>query len=105
MEVVKWYTITEWVDVDTGEVIPTINKHYFIKTKLLNTTYKITNNGNENIGHRINTYGCRFNGQLSIEFDQPGTSREHTIHADNDRRREFLRDGIVSNHRNLSYKR
>jgi len=63
----KWYTTTEWVDIETGEIIPKnkIKEYYKIKTTF---KYKI----DENSGTREYTNECRPIRQTRIEF---GTTR------------------------------
>lgn len=105
MEITKWYTYTDWVDVDTGEVIRTENKHLYIKTKLLNFTYKQLKNGNF---IKINTYGCKRDGQLHFEFegdnfgiDQQTRARNNAILDNYHRGRHICSDGIIPPDRSL----
>lgn len=105
MEVTKWYTYTEWVDVDTGEIIRTENQHYYIKTKLLNFTTKQDKNGNF---IKINTYGCKRDGQLHFEFEgenygtnQQTRARNHAILNNYYRGRHICSNGIIPPDRSL----
>jgi hypothetical protein len=53
MKITKWYTTTEWVDIETGELIPknvAVKKYYIVnKTKKteLNENYGILKYTNE----------------------------------------------------------
>lgn len=64
----KRITITEWVDVDTGEMIPKHekNKNY----KIVNSTEKYENksNGNDEYIIKTITRECKHRGQLELEL-------------------------------------
>lgn len=109
MEITKWYTYTEWVDIHTGEIIRTENQHLYIKTKLLNFTTKQTKDGNY---IKTNTYGCIRDGQLHFEFegdnfgtDQQTRARNHALFNDYYRGRFLCSDGIIPPNRGVRNER
>jgi hypothetical protein len=64
MKITKWYTTTEWVDIETGELIP---KHVAVREYyIINKTKKTEIN--ENYGILKYTNECRPTKQQRIEL-------------------------------------
>ena len=63
MKITKWYTISEWIDVETGEILhrEVIKDYYKIKT-----TKKIEINENQGIIKYTNE--CRNIGQQRLKL-------------------------------------
>lgn len=59
----KWYTHTEWVDIETGEIIAIKERHKYIK---LRKTIKYTINNEKNFGERTIQYECARGKQLTL---------------------------------------
>lgn len=63
----KWYTITEIIDVETGEILKKeqiTSKEY----RILKKTQKYEINTERNFGTRIITWECKINEQQRFEF-------------------------------------